>query len=104
MPQYTNKLIHSIHGEGPKRFVCEFCDKPFNRKDNHNQHRKLHARPESGNHVVVRFIPEAVSIIEQEARSRKPRAPPKSKLGKLRQLQLSDDSNRPCLDRVFAML
>lgn len=71
--------VHSFHGEGPNRFSCEFCGKDqFNRQDNLNNHRKLHARPNSRNRGVE-FIPAAVPIIEQEERSRKRRAPPKSK-------------------------
>lgn len=72
----------SFHGEGPNRFSCEFCGKDqFNRQDNLNNHRKLHARPNSRNRGVE-FIPAAVPIIEQEERSRKRRAPPKSKTDK----------------------
>ncbi|KAL4727281.1 hypothetical protein ACLX1H_006187 [Fusarium chlamydosporum] len=69
----------SFHGEGPNRFSCEFCGKDqFNRQDNLNNHRKLHARPNSRNRGVE-FIPAAVPVIEQEERSRKRRAPSKSK-------------------------
>ncbi len=75
---------HSFHGEGPNRFSCEFCGKDqFNRQDNLNNHRKLHARPNSRNRGVE-FIPAAVPIIEQEERSRKRRAPPKSKMSEKR--------------------
>lgn len=72
--------ICSFHGEGPNRFSCEFCGKDqFNRQDNLNNHRKLHARPNSRNRGVE-FIPAAVPVIEQEERSRKRRAPSKSKI------------------------
>ena len=72
----------SFHGEGPNRFSCEFCGKDqFNRQDNLNNHRKQHARPNSRNRGVE-FIPEAVPVIEREERSRKRRAPPKSKAEK----------------------
>lgn len=76
----TNPLTSSYHGEGKNRFPCEFCGKDqFNREDNLNNHRKLHARP-NGRNRGVEFIPDAVPIIEAEERSRKRRAPPKSKL------------------------
>ena len=68
----------------PNRFSCEFCGKDqFNRQDNLNNHRKLHARPNSRNRGVE-FIPAAVPVIEQEERSRKRRAPPKSKTAEKR--------------------
>lgn len=77
-------ILSSFHGEGPNRFSCEFCGKDqFNRQDNLNNHRKLHARPNSRNRGVE-FIPAAVPIIEQEERSRKRRAPPKSKMAEKR--------------------
>lgn len=77
--QNTNLFIR-FHGEGPNRFSCEFCGKDqFNRQDNLNNHRKLHARPNSRNRGVE-FIAAAVPVIEQEERSRKRRAPPKSRL------------------------
>ncbi|EXK25600.1 hypothetical protein FOMG_17762 [Fusarium oxysporum f. sp. melonis 26406] len=64
----------TFHGEGPNRFSCEFCGKDqFNRQDNLNNHRKLHARSNSRNHSV-QFIPAALHVIEQEERSRKRRA------------------------------
>ncbi|KAK7570310.1 hypothetical protein V3481_019491 [Fusarium oxysporum f. sp. vasinfectum] len=73
-----------FHGEGPNRFSCEFCGKDqFNRQDNLNNHRKLHARPNSRNRGVE-FIPAAVPVIEQEERSRKRRAPSKSKIAEKR--------------------
>lgn len=69
-----------FHGEGPNRFRCEFCGKDqFNRQDNLNNHRKLHARPNNRNRGVE-FKIEAVAIIEMEERSRKKRAPPKAKM------------------------
>ncbi|RYC79519.1 C2H2 type master regulator of conidiophore development brlA [Fusarium oxysporum f. sp. narcissi] len=71
-----------FHGEGPNRFSCEFCGKDqFNRQDNLNNHRRLHARPNSRNRGV-QFIPAAVPVIEQEERSRKRRAPSKPKMAK----------------------
>lgn len=85
--QYQTLTSHAIsfHGEGPNRFSCEFCGKDqFNRQDNLNNHRKLHARPNSRNRGVE-FIPDAVPIIEQEERSRKRRAPPKSKTAEKRE-------------------
>jgi hypothetical protein len=73
-------LLYSFHGEGPNRFSCEFCGKDqFNRQDNLNNHRKLHARPNSRNRGVE-FIPAAVAVIEQDERSRKRRAPSKAKM------------------------
>ncbi|GAB0136804.1 hypothetical protein EsDP_00005094 [Epichloe bromicola] len=77
--EHLKRHKQTFHGEGPNRFSCEFCGKDqFNRQDNLNNHRKLHARPNSRNRGVE-FIPAAVPIIEQEERSRKRRAPPKSK-------------------------
>ncbi|TQV91662.1 hypothetical protein V2A60_008603 [Cordyceps javanica] len=78
--EHLKRHKQTFHGEGPNRFSCEFCGKDqFNRQDNLNNHRKLHARPNSRNRGVE-FIPAAVPIIEQEERSRKRRAPPKSKM------------------------
>ncbi|KAF4496708.1 hypothetical protein FAGAP_7132 [Fusarium agapanthi] len=77
--EHLKRHKQTFHGEGPNRFSCEFCGKDqFNRQDNLNNHRKLHARPNSRNRGVE-FIPAAVSIIEQEDRSRKRRAPSKPK-------------------------
>ncbi|KAL7940345.1 hypothetical protein V8C42DRAFT_337789 [Trichoderma barbatum] len=74
----------TFHGEGPNRFSCEFCGKSqYNRQDNLNNHRKLHAWPKSGKRGVE-FIPAAIRVIEKEERSRKRRAPPKSKLAAVR--------------------
>ncbi|EXK23981.1 hypothetical protein FOMG_19270 [Fusarium oxysporum f. sp. melonis 26406] len=65
----------SSHGEGPNCFSCEFCGKDqFNRQDNLNSHRKLHTRLNNRERGVI-FIPAAVSIIQQEQRNRKRRAP-----------------------------
>ncbi|KOS22404.1 Regulatory protein brlA [Escovopsis weberi] len=77
--EHLKRHKQTFHGEGPNKFMCEFCGKDqFNRQDNLNNHRKLHARPNSRNRGVE-FIPAAVAVIEQEERSRKRRAPPKSK-------------------------
>ncbi|KAH7133359.1 hypothetical protein B0J13DRAFT_99900 [Dactylonectria estremocensis] len=77
--EHLKRHKQTFHGEGPNRFCCEFCGKDqFNRQDNLNNHRKLHARPNSRNRGVE-FIPAAVPVIEQEERSRKRRAPPKAK-------------------------
>ncbi|KAG6067423.1 hypothetical protein E4U13_000446 [Claviceps humidiphila] len=78
--EHLKRHKQTYHGEGPNRFQCEFCGKnQFNRQDNLNNHRKLHARPNSRNRGVE-FIPASVPVIEQEERSRKRRAPPKSKI------------------------
>jgi hypothetical protein len=72
-------LFIRFHGEGPNRFSCEFCGKDqFNRQDNLNNHRKLHARTNNRKRGVE-FIAAAVPVIEQEERSRKRRAPSKSR-------------------------
>ncbi|KAF4466657.1 zinc finger odd-paired-like (opl) [Fusarium albosuccineum] len=77
--EHLKRHKQTFHGEGPNRFSCEFCGKDqFNRQDNLNNHRKLHARPNSRNRGVE-FIPAAVPVIEQEERSRKRRAPSKAK-------------------------
>ncbi|KND94245.1 Krueppel-like factor 11 [Tolypocladium ophioglossoides CBS 100239] len=82
--EHLKRHKQTFHGEGPNRFSCEFCGKDqFNRQDNLNNHRKLHARPNSRNRGVE-FIPAAVPVIEQEERSRKRRAPPKSKTAEKR--------------------
>ncbi|KAM4060670.1 C2H2 type master regulator of conidiophore development brlA [Hirsutella rhossiliensis] len=82
--EHLKRHKQTFHGEGPNRFSCEFCGKDqFNRQDNLNNHRKLHARPNSRNRGVE-FIPAAVPVIEQEERSRKRRAPPKSKMAEKR--------------------
>ncbi|EWZ77813.1 hypothetical protein FOXG_17124 [Fusarium oxysporum f. sp. lycopersici 4287] len=90
----------TYHGEGGNRFYCEFCRKnQFNRQDNLNNHRKLHARPNSRNRGVE-FIPAAVPVIEQEERSRKRRARSKPQTaeaaieGKENSLQIA---RMPCL-------
>ncbi|KAM6538396.1 hypothetical protein FALCPG4_000273 [Fusarium falciforme] len=80
--EHLKRHKQTFHGEGPNRFSCEFCGKDqFNRQDNLNNHRKLHARPNSRNRGVE-FIPAAVPVIEQEERSRKRRAPSKAKAEK----------------------
>ncbi|EXK79709.1 hypothetical protein FOQG_15734 [Fusarium oxysporum f. sp. raphani 54005] len=80
--EHLKRHKQTFHGEGPNRFSCEFCGKDqFNRQDNLNNHRKLHARPNSRNRGVE-FIPAAVPVIEQEERIRKQRAPSKSKIAK----------------------
>ncbi|KAG7408252.1 C2H2 type master regulator of conidiophore development brlA [Fusarium oxysporum f. sp. rapae] len=80
----VRRAMCNFHGEGPNCFSCEFCGKDqINRQDNLNNHRKLHARPNSRNRGV-KFIPSAVPIIEQEERSRKRRAPSKSKIAEQR--------------------
>lgn len=85
--EHLKRHKQTFHGEGPNRFSCEFCGKDqFNRQDNLNNHRKLHARPNSRNRGVE-FIASAVPVIEHEERSRKRRAPPKSKMNDKR----SDD-------------
>ncbi|SPJ84063.1 related to zinc finger protein odd-paired-like (opl) [Fusarium torulosum] len=77
--EHLKRHKQTFHGEGPNRFSCEFCCKDqFNRQDNLNNHRKLHARLNSRNRGVE-FIPAAVPIIEREERNRKRRAPSKSK-------------------------
>ncbi|KAJ3499124.1 hypothetical protein NLG97_g585 [Lecanicillium saksenae] len=77
--EHLKRHKQTFHGEGPNRFSCEFCGKgQFNRRDNLNNHRKLHARPNNRNRGVG-FIPAAVPIIDQETRSRKRRAPPRPK-------------------------
>ncbi|EXA30222.1 hypothetical protein FOVG_18390 [Fusarium oxysporum f. sp. pisi HDV247] len=73
--EHLTRHKKSSHGEGPNRFSCEFCGKDqFNRQDNLNSHRKLHTRRNNRERGVI-FIPDAVSIIEQEERSRRRRAP-----------------------------
>ncbi|ENH65204.1 Regulatory protein brlA [Fusarium oxysporum f. sp. cubense race 1] len=82
--EHLKRHKQTFHGEGPNRFSCEFCGKDqFNRQDNLNNHRKLHARPNSRNRGVE-FIPAAVPVIEQEERSRKRRAPSKPKVAEKR--------------------
>ncbi|KAG7403204.1 C2H2 type master regulator of conidiophore development brlA [Fusarium oxysporum f. sp. rapae] len=72
--EHLRRHKQTYHGEGPNRSSCEFCGKDqFNRQDNLNNHRKLHARPNSHNRGIG-FIPAAVPVIEQEERSRKQRA------------------------------
>ncbi|EXA28501.1 hypothetical protein FOVG_19899 [Fusarium oxysporum f. sp. pisi HDV247] len=76
--EHLKRHKQTFHDEGPNRFSCEFCGKDqFNRQDNLNNHRKLHARPNSRNRGVE-FLPAAVPVIEQEERSRRRRAPSKS--------------------------
>ncbi|KAF4464528.1 zinc finger odd-paired-like (opl) [Fusarium albosuccineum] len=85
--EHLKRHKQTFHGEGPNRFSCEFCGKGhFNRKDNLNNHRKLHARPNSSNRGVE-FIAAAVFVIEQEKLNRKRRAPAQSKQVKKRGLE-----------------
>ncbi|RTE68097.1 hypothetical protein BHE90_017526 [Fusarium euwallaceae] len=71
--EHLKRHKNSFHGEGPNRFSCEFCGKhQFNRQDNLNNHRKLHAQPNSSSRGVE-HITAAVAVIEQEERSRKRR-------------------------------
>ncbi|KAH6972055.1 hypothetical protein BKA56DRAFT_493382 [Ilyonectria sp. MPI-CAGE-AT-0026] len=77
--EHLKRHKQTSHGEGPNRFSCEFCGKDrFNRQDNLNIHRKLHARPNSRNRGVE-FIAAAVPVIEEEECNRKRRSPPKAK-------------------------
>ncbi|KAL7755563.1 hypothetical protein ACKRZS_005377 [Fusarium odoratissimum] len=72
--EHLRRHKQTYHGEGPNRFSCEFCRKDqFNRQDNLDNHRRLHARPNSCNRGVE-YIPAAVPVIVQEERSRKRRA------------------------------
>ncbi|KAI3571078.1 hypothetical protein IWW34DRAFT_899499 [Fusarium oxysporum f. sp. albedinis] len=98
--EHLRRHKQTYHGEGRNRFSCEFCRKDqFNRQDNLNNHRKLHARPNSRSRGVE-FIPAAVPVIEQEERSRKRRARSKSQTaeeaieGKENSLQIA---RVPCL-------
>ncbi|PON20278.1 hypothetical protein TGAM01_v210874 [Trichoderma gamsii] len=78
--EHLKRHKQTFHGEGPNRFSCEFCGKDqFNRQDNLNNHRKLHARPNNRKRGVE-FIAAAVPVIEQEERSRKRRATSKSRV------------------------
>ncbi|KAJ4161684.1 uncharacterized protein LMH87_007709 [Akanthomyces muscarius] len=64
----------TLRKEGQHHFSCEFCGKvQFNRKDNLDNHRKLHTRF-IGNKCSVELIPAVVPTIEQEKRSREFRA------------------------------
>lgn len=93
MPALTCELC-SFHGEGPNRFACEFCGKDqFNRQDNLNNHRKLHARPNNRNRGVE-YIAAAVPVIQEEERCRKRRAPPKSRLLLQQKLQQQQELQR----------
>ncbi|KAJ4321811.1 hypothetical protein N0V84_005106 [Fusarium piperis] len=68
--EHLKRHKQSFHGEGPNRFSCEFCGKgQFNRRDNLNNHRKLHARRNSHNRGVE-FVADAVMVMEQERRRR----------------------------------
>ncbi|KAG5654816.1 hypothetical protein KAF25_007628 [Fusarium avenaceum] len=80
------------HGEGPNRFSCEFCGKDqFNRRDNLDFHRKLHARPNSSQRGV-KFVADAVLVIEKEKLTQRRRAPPKAKqVKKKRDLEYEAD-------------
>ncbi|EXL90210.1 hypothetical protein NOF04DRAFT_21608 [Fusarium oxysporum II5] len=76
--EHLRRHKQTYHGEGPGRFSCEFCGEfcgkdQFNRQDNLNNHRKLHAQLNSRNRGVE-FIAAAVPVIEQEKRSKKRRA------------------------------
>lgn len=74
--EHLKRHKQTFHGEGPNQFSCEFCGKDqFNRQDNLNTHRKLHARRKNRNRGV-KFIAAAVPIIWQEERHRKRRVPP----------------------------
>ncbi|KAJ4161663.1 uncharacterized protein LMH87_007689 [Akanthomyces muscarius] len=79
--EHLKRHKQSIHGEGPNRFSCEFCGKhQFNRQDNLNSHRRLHARANANRgRGGVEYIPDAVRLIAQEERGRKRRAAPRSK-------------------------
>ncbi|KAI8715043.1 hypothetical protein NCS52_01011100 [Fusarium sp. LHS14.1] len=70
--EHLKRHKQSYHGEGPNRFSCEFCGRgQFNRRDNLNNHRRLHTRHNSRNRGVE-FVPDAVMIIEQEKLKRTP--------------------------------
>ncbi|GKU14391.1 unnamed protein product [Fusarium langsethiae] len=76
--EHLRRHKKTFHGERLRLFSCEFCGKDqFNRNDNLQTHRKLHARPKNHNRGVG-FLPAAVSVIEQEELARKRRAPARS--------------------------
>ncbi|KAH7460525.1 hypothetical protein FOMA001_g19479 [Fusarium oxysporum f. sp. matthiolae] len=89
--EHLKRHKQASHGEGPNRFSCEFCGKDqFNRRDNLDFHRKLHARPNSSKRGV-KFVADAVLVIEQEKCTRRRRAPPKAKQVEKRDLEYEAD-------------
>ncbi|KAF4452179.1 hypothetical protein F53441_4918 [Fusarium austroafricanum] len=74
--EHLKRHKQAHHGEGGQnRFTCEFCGKDnFNRHDNLQTHRRLHAR-QNKRHRSIKFVPAAVPIIEEEERTRKRRGP-----------------------------
>ncbi|RGP63516.1 hypothetical protein FSPOR_8569 [Fusarium sporotrichioides] len=74
--EHLKRHKQSHHGEGGQnKFSCEFCGKDnFNRYDNLQIHRRLHAR-KNKRYRSVKFVPAAVPIIEDEeqVRTRKSR-------------------------------
>ncbi|KAJ4112127.1 hypothetical protein NW768_011706 [Fusarium equiseti] len=70
--EHLKRHKQSHHGEGGQnRFSCEFCGKDnFNRYDNLQTHRRLHAR-KNKRQRSIKFVPAAVPIIEEEEKARK---------------------------------
>ncbi|KAF5563208.1 zinc finger odd-paired-like (opl) [Fusarium phyllophilum] len=77
--EHLKRHKKAYHGEGENTFVCEFCGKDqFNRYDNLQTHRRLHAR-HNKRYRSIKFVPAAVAIIAEEDRTRKRRVTYRSK-------------------------
>ncbi|KAF5664233.1 zinc finger protein odd-paired-like (opl) [Fusarium denticulatum] len=77
--EHLKRHKQTHHGEGDNSFVCEFCGKDqFNRYDNLQTHRRLHAR-RNKRYRSIKFVPAAVAVIEEEDRTRKRRVTYRSK-------------------------
>ncbi|KAG5807669.1 hypothetical protein H9Q74_005572 [Fusarium xylarioides] len=77
--EHLKRHKQAYHGEGENSFVCEFCGKDqFNRYDNLQTHRRLHAR-HNKRYRSIKFVPAAVDIIAEEDRTRKRRVTYRSK-------------------------
>ncbi|KAF5611621.1 zinc finger C2H2-type integrase DNA-binding protein [Fusarium subglutinans] len=77
--EHLKRHKQTSHGEGENSFVCEFCGKDqFNRYDNLQTHRRLHAR-HNKRYRSIKFVPAAVDIIAEEDRTRKRRVTYRSK-------------------------
>ncbi|KAF5638496.1 zinc finger odd-paired-like (opl) [Fusarium tjaetaba] len=77
--EHLKRHKQTHHSEGENNFVCEFCGKDqFNRYDNLQTHRRLHAR-HNKRYRSIKFVPAAVAIIAEEDRTRKRRVTYRSK-------------------------
>ncbi|SCO53066.1 related to zinc finger protein odd-paired-like (opl) [Fusarium fujikuroi] len=72
--EHATRHYRTKHEKSTKYLTCEFCGKnTFNRSDNLNAHRKLHARSRPRNSNGVHFVPDAVPAMQMNRKRGRPR-------------------------------